>query len=705
MHCSLRLSILLLATWVSASPHSAASVVRVAASPPVKSVLALPDTLSADDVEAFGGHLGETTVRAKRRGLYRSFDSMENSHTISLHELTRAACCNLGESFVTNPSVDVNYSDAATGARQIRLLGLAGNYVQMLTENIPNFRILSLPYGLGFVPGPWMQSIQVSKGASSVKNGYEAITGQINLDYKKPHQLYPHLLSVNGYADWRGRLEANVESTLKPSARWGTTLLAHYDKNTTAHDGNHDGLADMPKTEQLNLLNRWTYEGERMLSQFGMSGLAERRRGGQIVERHSSTAEAPYRIGIDTRRLEGFGKTAYFLDDGRTTNIAVMLSGSVHDQEAAYGKRDYAVTQTNGYFSLLFETQWTKVHALSIGASLNHDLLDRRRLPEGAALANGGGIARRTEETVPGVYAQYTFDLDGRITMMGGLRVDHSTLYGTFLTPRAHLKFTPSRAVVLRLTAGKGSRTAHVLEENNFLLAGSRRAELENEHLREEAWNYGASLGLRLPVFERMLNANVEYYYTDFSRQAVIDFDSSPSLVRFHGLKGRSYSSVLQAEVSYPFFEGFNLTAAYRLTDVRTTYDLPTGATLLRKPLQGRYKAMVTATYATPLDRWQFDLTLQVNGGGRMPESYDRGDGMAAWAPTYAAYPRLSAQITRNFRRWSIYVGGENLTGHRQKNAIIDAAHPWGNRFDPTMVYAPLDGAMAYLGFRYTIAR
>lgn len=674
----------------------------------------LPTTVFAQTAEDNGNSaadstahvsLQETAVRAKRRGLYRSFDNVENEQVITLHELTRAACCNLGESFVTNPSVDVDYSDAATGARQIRLLGLAGTYVQMLNENLPALRIAARPYGLSHIPGPWLQSIQVSKGASSVKNGYEAITGQINMELKKPHQPFPNYLAINGYADMRGRIEANAETTLKPSENWGTTLLAHYDKNTTAHDDNHDGFADMPKVEQLNLTNRWTYNGGKIFSQFGVNGMYETRESGQIVgHRVNALTEVPYLINLNAKRIEAFGKTAYMFEDDHKSNLAVMVQGSLFDQNATYGRKDYGVLQRNAHASLMFETEPATGHSISVGANLQADDLTRDLPTINVARTDGQDFSTHVYEVVPGFYGQYTYTLGDKLTLMGGLRLDHSNLYGTFLTPRAHLKFSPSRAVALRLSVGKGYRTTHLLEENNFYLSSARALQMENEHLREEAWNYGASLNLRLPVADRLLNTNFEFYHTRFLKQAVTDLET-PNLVRFYALDGRSYSSVFQAEVSYPFFEGFNLTAAYRFADVKTTYLLPEGPKRMQTPLQSRYKALVTATYATPLERWQFDVTLQLNGGGRLPNSYDLPDGSRAWVDRYKAYPQLSAQITRNFRQWSIYAGGENLTGHKQAHAIIAADRPWSQQFDPTMIYAPLDGAMVYVGFRFTMGR
>ena len=649
--------------------------------------------------------LRSATVSAKRKGLFHAFGLTQNNETITGHELLRAACCNLGESFVNNPSVDVNYSDAATGARQIKLLGLAGTYVQMLAENVPTLRNLAQPFGLNYVPGTWMESIQVSKGASSVKNGYESLTGQINVEYKKPQVKYPNVLLLNGYADAHGRIEGNVESTLLPSARWGTTVLGHYSQTLHTHDENHDGLADRPKTEQFNLMNRWTYNGDHLLSQFYLRGLHETREGGQFAH-HGEAMNDPYRVTIDTKRVEATNKTAWMFHDENNTNIALILSGSRHLQNANYDHRIFNARQTNAYASLLFETQWQRTHTLSAGLSLNHDHFGRTVGNGTFAPATMTQLPTSAHETVAGGYAQYTYTLGSALTLMGGVRLDHSNLYGTFVTPRAHLKFSPRRNFVVRLNAGKGYRTAWIPEEMNYLLTGSRTLDFERDHLREEAWNYGVNVGYKLPIGGHVLDLSADYYYTNFDKQAVVDYDADPHRISIHGLNGKSDSHVVQVQASYPLFEGFNLTAAYRYTNVRTAFGRPDGSvSVMEKPLQSRYKALVTATYATPLEKWQFDVTLQLNGGGRLPLNYVLADGTTSWNPDFKAYPQLSAQVTRNFRGFSVYVGGENLTGYKQPNAVIDFAHPRGSQFDPTLVYGPLDGAMFYAGFRYTIAR
>ena len=645
-----------------------------------------------------GLSLGEVNVVRRRFGTTKLRSSAMNVDIISSAELSRAACCNLGESFVTNPSVDVSYSDAATGAKQIKLLGLSGTYVQMMTENIPNYRGAAAPYGLGYVPGPWMQSIQVSKGSSSVKNGYESITGQINVEFKKPQLPEADWVSANLFASSTGRYEANADATLKLSKRWSTSLLAHYENETMAHDANHDGFADIPRVEQYNLWNRWAYMGDHYVFQAGIKALSEWRNSGQ-VNHGGNPGQELYKIGIDTRRYEAFTKNAYIFNKEKNTNLALILQGTFHNQDAVYGHKLYDVDQTNVYASLLFETEFSKQHSLSTGLSFNYDGYDQRyRLTNDVELPR---LKSFEKESVPGAYVQYTYNLEDKLILMGGIRGDYSSMHGFFVTPRAHVKYNPNEFVNFRLSAGKGYRTNHVLAENNYLLASSRKVRIAGDLDQEEACNYGASISSYIPLLGKTLNLNAEYYYTDFLKQVVVDMDTDPHEIAFYNLNGRSYSHVFQVEANYPLFKGFTLTAAYRFTDAKTTYN----GELKERPLTSRYKGLVTASYKTPLEIWQVDATLQLNGGGRMPSRYILEDGTPSWSARYGSFEQLSVQITRYFRRWSIYVGGENLTNFKQKNPIIDAANPWGENFDSTMIWGPVHGAKAYIGIRFNWAR
>lgn len=643
-----------------------------------------------------------------------------NGVSIGRHELFKAACCNLGESFTTNPSVDVSYSDAATGAKQIRLLGLSGTYVQMLTENLPNYRGAASPYALGYVPGPWMKNISVSKGCSSVKNGYEAITGQINIDFLKPEDADG--MEVNLFGDSKSRIEANVTGNIHLNRRLSTVLLTHYENSFDEHDGNGDGFYDQPRVRQWHVDNRWQWAGDHYIFHGGASWLKERRLGGQLNhgQNQSSMPHTLYNIEQNTDRYEGYMKHAFILDHDHGTNVALLTSASLHEQTADYGMKHLYINEKNVYASLVFETNIGHVHNFSAGLSFLGQWSDGRLqssdYPSGMTSAatssplnsslNGNHTSSLIplnsdlKESTPGVYAQYTLNLNHRLTVMAGLRADHSSLYGTFLTPRLHVKWMPHDIVSLRLSAGKGYRTVFALAENSYLLAGGRSLTIDDLR-QEEAWNYGASAALNIPLWGKTLKMNAEYYYTRFSNQAVVDYDSDPHAIRIANLDGRSYSHTMQIDASYPVIDGLTLTAAYRLSDVKCTY----GGRLMTKPLTNRYKGLFTASYKTPLELWQFDVTFQLNGGGRMPQPYVTDDGTLSWQTSFPAFGQLSAQVTRWFRNWSVYVGGENLTAYRQKNPIVGASDPWSRTFDPTMIWGPVHGAMAYMGVRINIGK
>lgn len=635
--------------------------------------------------------LQEVVISSRNLGTIANRTSVLQEQKITYAEICRAACCNLGESFETNPSVDVAYSDASTGAKQIKLLGLAGTYVQMLTENYPNFRGVSSPFGLDYVPGAWMEGVYISKGTSSVKNGYEALAGQINVEYKKPTTA--DILSLNLFANDAQRMEVNADGSWHVNEKLSTGLFAHYSNDTKGQDSNKDAFLDYPKSQQLNLMNRWNYESGRYMSQYGGRFIHEERTGGQDPKQISTN---PYEISLKTNRGEIYTKQAYVISgDELAESIALIASGSIHDQESMFDDKKYDVTQKSLYASLLYEKDFSHKHNLSTGLSLNYD-----EFKELLATTN---YNRR--EAVPGVYAQYTYNLNDKLILMGGLRADYSSRYGTFATPRLHVKYNPFQWFHLRGSVGKGYRTANILAENNYLLASSRKVNIADNLKQEEAWNAGVNATFYIPIADKQLTVIGEYYHTNFMEQVVVDMDSNPHAIHFYNLSdGKSYTGSSQIEMSYPFFKGFTLTAAYRWNKSTSDYTNPETGTVTRrsKPLLNDYKGLATASYQTPLGKWQFDLTAQFNGGGRMPTP----DALnPLWGETFSSHTVVNGQITKYFRNWNIYLGVENLFDYRQDNPIIDAANPRGNNFDATMIWGPVHGRKIYGGLRFTIPR
>ena len=657
------------------------------------SLLALSSAASVEPQDTTVQSLDDVVVTAKRKLTYD--DGPQLGFQINRAELFRAACCNLGESFVTNPSVDVAYDDAATGAKQIKLLGLSGAYVQMLTENLPNYRGAAMPYSLGYVPGTWMQSIQVSKGAASVKNGFESITGQTNIEFLKPQS--EESLWLNAYGDSQLGFEANVGGNIHIGKKgWSTGAMLHWEDDFMSHDANHDGFDDAPRVRQVHGLNRWAYFSEKDIFQAGISYLNEGRRSGQHVHDHAAEL---YTIGVFTNRYSAFAKNAYIIDPEHNTNVAIMADASWHSQNSRFGHKIYDVDQRSVYAQALFETDFDSHNKLSAGLNIAHDRLsERARFTQ----TTTDPLTRfHEEETSAGAYAQYTYLLGEKISAMGGIRLDHSNLYGWFVTPRVHLKFTPVDGLSLRASAGKGYRHVFALAENSHLMASGRPLYISADLPREEAANYGISISWQTRIFDRAFSISAEYFYTDFMSRVIVDYDSNPSQISITGLSGKSYSHNFQVEATLSPFRGMSITGAWRLNDVKATY----GGRLRTQPLTNRYKGLLTASYVTPLELWHFDITAQFNGPGRMPDPILDADGTPLWDKRFKAFALLSAQVTRDFRNFSVYIGGENITGFRQKKTIVNADAPWSSTFDPTMVWGPVHGPMVYAGIRVNISK
>ena len=632
--------------------------------------------------------LNEVQVKSTATGVSR-LGGAENGTVMGQEELFRAACCNLGESFVANPSVDVNYSDAAVGAKQIKLLGLSGQYVQMLIEGLPTFAGAATPYELGYVPGAWMQSISVSKGAASVKSGFQSITGQIDVEYIKPDKEQG--IDLNLYTDSRLKTEGNVVARLHLNKYLSTELLLHGEKDWMHHDADNDGWHDYPGISQLHFQNRWKYRRGRYIFHGGIGMVRENRDGGQLAD----FTDNPYRVLLDAQRYEAYMKHALLLNKEHNTNIALMANASLYDLDGTFGAKHYNVTHKDLHTKLIFEHEFNDRHQLSTGLSLWRQGRDEAYMP----FPTWRGEKESWMESIPGAYAEYTFKPNYRFTLMAGLRADHSSRFGTFFTPRIHLKWMATDWVTLRLASGKGYRTPHALAEYHYLLASGRQLNIAADQM-EEAWNNGISAAFYIPVGENTLKLNAEYYHTHFLNQMVVDYDSDPTKIRLVNLDGLSYSNTVQVDASMDFDEEeWEVMAAFRLNDVKCTYN----GQLMEKPLTSRYKGLLTVAWKPYMGLWRVDATLQLNGGGRMPTPYLLEDGTLSWDATFPAYPQLNLQITRTFRHWSFYIGSENLTNYKQPHPIINVSDPWSDTFEPTMIWGPVHGIMAYAGARIEI--
>jgi len=638
-----------------------------------------------------GSELGEVMVFGKASGTFINRIDPVLTLNITSGELRKAACCNLSESFETNASVDVNYADAATGAKQIQLLGLAGSYTQILTENIPAMYGVASAYGLNYIPGPWMESIQVSKGTSSVRNGYESVAGQINVEYKKP--ATSEKVYVNGFISDAGRQEVNANASVVLNDKLSTMIMAHAENQSGMKDRNKDGFRDEPDIRQYHFFNRWDYHSGLFDFRTGIKYLEEQRIGGQIMynPQNSDTWSDGFGINIKSKRLEAFAKTGGVFMKDRSMSVGWIQNIAFHDQNSLYGQKMYTGSQKSYYSNLLY--QWNPLlsrHTLDAGFSYKYDLYNEML----------NTIQMNKNESVPGLFAQYTYADTSKITVVAGIRTDYHNLYGTLITPRVHVRYLILPKVTLRASMGKGYRSANVLAENSYLLASSRTMIISDNLAMEEAWNYGLSLTGSVLVGGKEVKLSSEFFHTNFLSQIITDLDADVDEVRFYNLDGRSFSNVLQFEVSATPVDRLDILAAWRWNDVKMTID----GILREKPLSSRYKGLVTASYLTRLRKWQYDFTVQINGPGRIPltasnpETYRREE-------HFSTYVVMNAQITRNFKKADIYLGVENLGNFMQEDPIIAADDPMGDFFDSNLIWGPVHGRKIYAGFRFFLNR
>ena len=645
--------------------------------------------------------LEEVNIVERKMAVLRSRVSALQTETITGEALCMAACCNLSESFETSASVDVAYSDAATGAKQIRLLGLSGTYVQMLTENTPNIRGLAQAFGMEYIPGPWMEAIQVSKGTSSVVNGYEAIAGQINVEYLKPQTQDP--ISLNAMISTETHAEVNATGGWDINDVVSTGILLHAQNMSLELDHNHDGFLDMPKNTNINLLNRWYVKTDDYTGQFLVRGLYDRRQGGQTKDALavSPFASTPYHIDLNTWRVDGFMKNGYVFNHDLGTSIGIIASASYHNQQNTYGLRQWNAAQTNAYLNAIFQTSFddstsdpwdNHQHKLSAGVSFNYDGYNEELLFSSNLSPLTTNLNRW--EVTPGVFAEYTYTYKDKLTLLAGIREDYSTRYGFFTTPRMNVRYAPFEWWTLRGSVGLGYRTPNAIADNAAFLASNREFSqfLPTDELtilgtmnlaQERSMNTGISTVFYIPMGKRELQLSGEYYYTKFLDGVIADMDRSVqgiTLYNMHDVDGAQYfSHNWQVEATMEILRGWTMTAAFRYTDVKqTTFNTAANKYLLRdKPLQNKFKGIITTSYQTPLKTWQFDLTAQFNGSGRMPDGFVVPAGSNQYFTDeigeihHKWYPQLLGQVTKFFRTWSIYLGAENMTNFTQDNPIV----------------------------------
>ena len=606
-------------------------------------------------------------------------------------ELRKAACCNLGESFETNASVDVNMTDAVSGAKKIRMMGLEGIYTQIQLENMPFLRGIESSFGLETIPGSWIESIQITKGAGNVVNGYESMAGLINLEIAKPETM--DRFYFNTYQNRMGKSEINLMSGIELNEKWSTGIFAYLSSQWGQLDENSDEFMDMPMGSYAAFLGRLDYEGEKMEAKLGMNIHLDTKLGGQIgsVDKPNAfgwnndwdTDPSKFGLQINSNHINVFSKTGFF-GKHPSQSIGIITKWKYEMIDGNFGNRFFAGEEKRAYVNIIYDDIIkTSDHKIKTGLSYNY--IDIRQ-------STSDSLTSDRIENVPGSFFEYTYT-GPRLTSVIGARYDYHLIFGEQFVPRAHLKYKLTERTDLRFTSGKGWRIPNYIIDNVSLLANSFAWISPDEIRPEVSWNVGGSVFQEFKMKHSPATLTVDFYRTWFENQLVVDRENNQ--VRFFNLENQSVSNSFQAELSIEPLRRFVIRAAYKYLDVRSLF----GDSLQAKVMIPKHRGFLNLAYSTRNKRWDYDLTLSVFGRSRLAASPQSNDGFSA------IFPRLNAQVTYKMKRLDLYVGGENLTNYTQQNPIIEPENPFGPNFDATRVWGPIIGYNVYFGTRFAITK
>ncbi len=641
-------------------------------------------------------------VEANRKSLKKSYSLTANTTLLTSKELLKAACCNLAESFETNPSIDVNFSDALTGTKQIKMLGLTSPYLMITEENIPAVRGASQAYGLSFTPGTWVESIQITKGAGSVVNGFESISGQINTELIKPINDLPFFLNVYGASD--SRMELNTHFNKKISDQWSSSLFLHGNTRVLKTDMNDDGFLDNPLAKQINILNRWQYTNEKKgwVSFINFRYMNDQKQTGELdfdPKKDKGTTNY-WGSEINTQRIDISAKLGYVFQDMPYQSIGFQNAFNTHAQDSYFGLNQYNIKQKSYYSNLIFNSIINNtMHKFATGLNFTYD--------QYGEFVNTKDYSRVDHSA--GTFFEYTYDNSDNFSLIIGGRMDYHNRIGIFATPRLHARYNPWEKGVLRFSMGRGKRIANIFAENQSLFASSRIFNIIDSNGKiyglnpEIAWNYGMGFMQGFVLFDRSAEVSFDFYRTDFQNQAIADLMQSPQQVLFYNLKGQSFANSLQMEFNYEILTRFNVRTAYKYYDVQTDYLSGT----YQRPLQAKHRFFGNLSYETPIEtkgkQWKFDYTFNWLGKQQLPTTSTNPiqDRLPEFSASFSV---MNAQVTRIFSAsFEVYIGGENIGDYRQNKAIVGNENPFGSTFDSSMVYGPVFGQMYYAGLRFKI--
>lgn len=660
----------------------------------------ISDTINIEEKEAvevvlqpIAGTLGVVELNKQRRTYgIRSLDPKTTFH-LREQEFQKAACCNLSESFENAPAIDVSFADAVTGTKQIKMLGLDGVYTNITREFMPSVRGLNSYYGLSFIPAAWVESIQITKGAGSVVNGFESMSGQINIEMKKPYGRDQFM--VDQFISESGRSETDVMIRRDLSKKVATSLFGRFGIRPTQMDRNNDGFLDNPTSTQYQLMNRWQFHGDNgMEGQINVAYNKDEKEAGQFESRLSS----PYNVLINNEQFDVWAKLGKAFKDKPYKSFGSQYAFNTINSSTIYGSEtNRKVLTTKGqtaYLNLMYQSIFGNTnHEYKTGISVMSDWVEESY--------DTFNVDR--QETVPGAYFEYTMRPDSLWILVTGVRADYSSIFGFFPTYRLHGKRNSrDEKTSLRFSIGSGRRTPNFFAQNQNLLISSKPViinTLAGETMgviQESSLNMGVSVQRKFKISYMPSELQLDFFRTTFSNELMTNREKSELVLE--SLKNGTIANSAQAQLDVKPARRTEIRLAYRMFDVTSVYD----GYRVAKPLIAKHRGFLNITQSTR-SKWQFSSTLQLYGQQRIPGlDFSAENNGATYSPVF---PLLNAQVSKRMKSkpMELYIGIENVLNYKQENPIDGAQNPFGPTFDATNVWGPVFGRMIYGGFRYRL--
>lgn len=626
-------------------------------------------------------------VSFERSGVMISMQPIK-TEIVSMKELRKAACCNLGESFETNATVDVTYKDALTGSKELQVLGLSGSYIQLLTENAPLISGLGLTYGLNGIPGTQIESINIVKGPGSVMFGPEAMSGMINVELRDPERAENWF--VNAYLDENLRREINIDRKIKINEKLNTFNSIHFEDMTRKVDENGDGFLDMPLVRNINFLSKWKFNNQKgWMSQLSVKYLFEQRMSGQMNYDYDRTYADMSSWGqrIFTDRVEVYGRTGYVIPSADYKSIGIQYSYVYHQQEGYYGLKTYGGYQNLFNLRAIYNMELYKKHSVNIGLSLKNEFISEQF----------DTLNMNRTEVTPGFFVEDTYKASPRLTFILGYRLDYMKSQ-LFHTPRFNMKYTLTDQTDIRFSVGKGVRLPHVLAENPALLVSSKEFKIAKNIKPEESVNYGANIVHNFNLFYKKGSIGIDLYRTEFQNRLRIDLDTDPLVVNVYSQENASFSNSFQAELTYKILKTVEMKLAYKYLDVQSKWN----GNYIRDPYIAKDRFLATFSYESYNRKWKANLGFNTVGSKRLPQTHPHfgTDNLPLKSPVYTI---VNTQVTRVFKSYEVYLGAENLFDFKQNSHLLGSDDPYGPYFDASYIWGPMDGRRVYVGFRYKL--